>query len=62
MKRVSALYIYPVKSLGGIALDSAMVLPKGLQYDRRWMLVDENNQFLTQRVHAAMALFKTAMH
>jgi len=62
MKRVSALYIYPVKSLGGIALASARVLPKGLQYDRRWMLVDENNQFLTQRVHAAMALFKTAMH
>jgi uncharacterized protein YcbX len=62
MKRVAALYIYPVKSLGGIALDSAMVLPKGLQYDRRWMLVDENNQFLTQRVHAGMALFKTAMH
>jgi uncharacterized protein len=62
MKRVSALYIYPVKSLGGIALNSAHVLPKGLQYDRRWMLVDENNQFLTQRVHAGMALFKTAMH
>jgi uncharacterized protein YcbX len=61
MKRVSALYIYPVKSLGGIALNSAHVLPKGLQYDRRWMLVDENNQFLTQRVHAGMALFKTAM-
>lgn len=61
MKRVSALYIYPVKSLGGISLDSALVLPKGLQHDRRWMLVDENNQFLTQRVHSSMAFFKTAL-
>jgi uncharacterized protein YcbX len=62
MKKVSALYIYPVKSLGGIALNSSPVLPKGLQYDRRWMLVDENNQFLTQRVHPAMAMFKTTLH
>lgn len=62
MKKISALYIYPVKSLGGVALEKAHVLPKGLQYDRRWMLVDENNQFLTQRVHPEMALFKTEMH
>jgi uncharacterized protein YcbX len=58
---VSELYIYPVKSLGGISLLSSAVTSRGLQYDRRWMLVDENNNFLTQREHPIMALLKTAL-
>jgi uncharacterized protein YcbX len=57
---VSQLYIYPVKSLGGIEVSKTMVLPKGLQYDRRWMLIDENNRFLTQREHPEMAFIKTS--
>lgn len=56
--RISELNIYPVKSLGGIPVRSANVLQKGLQHDRRWMLVDEENNFLTQRVHNHMALFR----
>jgi uncharacterized protein len=47
--------------LGGISLLSARVKPKGFEWDRRWMLVDENNQFLTQRVHSAMALFRLSL-
>ncbi len=58
-KIVSEIWIYPVKSLGGIPLTSSGVLPKGLEHDRRWMLVDEENQFMTQRVYPQMALFKT---
>ncbi len=56
--RLSEIWIYPVKSLGGIRLDQAKVLEKGLEYDRRWMLVDENGVFMTQRTTPAMALFK----
>jgi uncharacterized protein YcbX len=56
--RISELYIYPVKSLGGIAVTSANVTRKGLEHDRRWMLIDEENVFLTQRIHTHMALFK----
>jgi len=33
-------------------------MEKGLAYDRRWMLVDENGVFMTQRNTPAMALFK----
>jgi uncharacterized protein YcbX len=55
---VSQLFIYPIKSLGGIALTTAQLTDRGLQHDRRWMLVDENNRFLSQREHAQMALFK----
>ncbi|RZL07557.1 MAG: MOSC domain-containing protein [Pedobacter sp.] len=58
MPTVSALYIYPIKSLGGIAVNSAQVTDRGFQYDRRWMLVDENNIFLSQREIAHMALLK----
>jgi uncharacterized protein YcbX len=59
--KLTQINIYPIKSLGGISLSSARVMPKGLQYDRRWMLVDEDGVCLTQRVHPAMALFKLAM-
>lgn len=60
--RLTQIWIYPIKSLGGIRLTSARVKAKGLEYDRRWMLVDENNHFLTQRVHHNMALFKLQMN
>jgi len=33
-------------------------MEKGLRYDRRWMLVDEHDAFMTQREHPGMALFK----
>jgi len=39
---------------------SARVMKKGLQHDRRWMLIDEDNIFLTQRIHHRMALFHLA--
>lgn len=53
---LSEIWIYPVKSLGGIRLTISQVEEKGLQYDRRWMVVDENGKFLTQRVNNKMAL------
>ncbi len=54
---VTQLFIYPIKSLGGIEVDVAEVQRKGLQYDRRWMIIDENNMFLSQREHPEMAQF-----
>lgn len=53
---LSDLYIYPVKSLGGIRLKSSEVTERGLKYDRRWLLVDESGKFITQRVYPQMAL------
>jgi len=61
MLRVSQLYIYPIKSLGGIALDKATVTDRGFQHDRRWMLVDYNNQFISQREVHQMALLKPSL-
>ena len=55
MYHLSQINIYPVKSLGCISLRTAYAGEKGLQYDRRWMLVDEANKFITQREHPIMA-------
>jgi len=61
MYQVSQLFIYPIKSLGGIALNIAEVTDRGLKYDRRWMLIDDNNRFISQREFANMALLQVDM-
>ena len=58
---LSQINIYPVKSLGGFAVASADVESRGLQHDRRWMLVDEEGCFLTQRELPRMALVSTTV-
>jgi uncharacterized protein YcbX len=57
---LTEIWIYPIKSLGGIPLNKATVMPKGLEYDRRWMLVDNDGVCMTQRIYPQLALFKTA--
>ncbi|MES2849010.1 MAG: MOSC N-terminal beta barrel domain-containing protein [Bacteroidota bacterium] len=58
MITVSHLYVYPIKSLGGISLSSVNITDRGFEYDRRWMLIDERNNFLTQREFPVMALLQ----
>jgi uncharacterized protein YcbX len=58
---VSQLFIYPIKSLHGIAIRSANITDRGLQHDRRFLLIDKNNRFLTQREFPKMALLQTAI-
>jgi uncharacterized protein YcbX len=59
MLKVSELYRHPIKSLGGISLQSAEVTDRGLKHDRRWLLIDENNCFFTQRDFPRMTLLIT---
>ena len=53
---LSGLYVYPIKSMGGISLDASEVDERGLRHDRRWMLVDETGCFMSQRELPRMAL------
>ena len=54
---VTGLWIHPVKSLGGQAVDSARVEPWGLEGDRRWGLVDPSGEKVTARdLHALVRL------
>jgi uncharacterized protein YcbX len=61
MITISGLYIYPIKSLSGIAVSEAVVEAKGLRYDRRFMLVTPDGQFITQRTTPQMALLDVAI-
>jgi uncharacterized protein YcbX len=60
MLTVSELYIYPIKSIGGISVPLATLTDRGFTHDRRWMLVDENNRFLSQRELPQMALLQSS--
>lgn len=46
---IGALCLYPVKSLGPVALQSAEVGLRGIAGDRRWLIVDEAGRFVTRR-------------
>lgn len=61
MLQVSQLYIYPIKSLGGIALTAVNITDRGFEHDRRWMLVDDQGRFISQREAATMALLKVEL-
>jgi hypothetical protein len=53
---LAALFVHPVKSCAGIALDESLLIETGLELDRAWMVVDENGDMLTQREHPRLAL------
>ncbi len=56
---LNQIFVYPVKSLSGIKVSKWSVNDKGLLHDRKWMLIDSNNQFLSQRRVPKMVLIKT---
>lgn len=59
MPVVSQIFVYPVKSLSGFAVQYWPVERNGLMYDRKWMLIDEEHRFLSQRRLPKMALINT---
>ena len=59
--QVSQLYIYPIKSLGGIAVASAEVTDRGLAHDRRYLLVTPDGVFITLRKYPRMALLQAEL-
>lgn len=52
---VASLHVYPIKSLGGFSVNEARISDRGFEHDRRWMLVDVNGRFITQREVPTMA-------
>lgn len=56
--RLMSIHIYPVKACAGVSVGSARVVERGLEYDRRWMIVDESGAFVTQRDLPALALVR----
>jgi uncharacterized protein YcbX len=58
---LAGIFLYPVKSLRGIAVGTAAVDELGLVGDRRFMVVDAAGIFLTQRALPRMALVATTL-
>jgi uncharacterized protein YcbX len=61
MPQVTALNIYPVKSLRGFAVTSAEADDYGFVGDRNFLVIDADGKFLTQRALPRMALVATAL-
>lgn len=59
--QLQEIYVYPIKSLGGISLQESEVQQRGLKYDRRWMLTDLEGNFISQRTHPQLALLQTSI-
>lgn len=58
---IGALWVFPIKSCAGIAVQTAKLLPTGLEWDRAWMVVDPQGVFITQREAPQMALVQPAI-
>jgi len=61
MARIASLHIYPVKSCRGIDVDSVLMTPTGPEWDRRWMIVTADGDFITQRSHPKLATVTVAV-
>ena len=59
--RIASLYVHPVKSCGGIAVDEALVIETGFEFDRAWAVVDERGVAVTQRELPRMALIQPTL-
>ena len=59
--RLASLHVYPLKGARGISLERADALTGGLRHDRRFLLLDADGKFITQRSHPRLALVTTAL-
>jgi uncharacterized protein len=59
--RIGQLFIHPIKSCAGIAVEEAPLIETGFEYDREWMVVDREGVFVTQRQVPRMALIRPTL-
>ncbi|KAK7260550.1 hypothetical protein RIF29_26694 [Crotalaria pallida] len=59
--KVSAIFIYPIKSCRGISVPSAPVTPTGLRFDREWLVVNSKGRGYTQRIEPKLALVEVEL-
>ena len=58
---LSALMVYPIKSAGGFSLNRSRLEPRGLEYDRRWMVIKSDGSLATQREFPEMSLIRVSL-
>jgi uncharacterized protein len=58
---LAALFVHPIKACAGIELSESLLIETGLEFDRAWMVVDQNGEMLTQREHPRLVLIKPTL-
>jgi uncharacterized protein len=53
---LSEIFVYPIKSVSGISLNKAKIGEKGIEKDRRWMIINAEGKFISQRSHPELSL------
>jgi uncharacterized protein len=53
--RLASIHIYPMKAGHAVDLGHSLVEPWGVAGDRRWLLVDEDGRFVSQREEPSLA-------
>jgi uncharacterized protein YcbX len=59
--KVTNLFIYPIKACRGVRLERARIVARGFAADRRYMLIDAVNEFVTQRKRRELALVSVSL-
>ncbi|MEH0740627.1 MOSC domain-containing protein [Vibrio cholerae] len=59
--QLSQINVYPVKSVGGIALSTSWVEKQGLTFDRRFMLATADGQMVTARKFPQMITVRSSL-
>ena len=61
LARVFGVFVYPLKGAAGIPLGAAELDGLGFVHDRRWMVVDERGEFISQRTRPRLALIRPVL-
>lgn len=59
--RLTSIHCYPIKSCRGVSLRRATTDAAGIELDRRWMVVDANGRFVSQREESRLATVAVAI-
>jgi uncharacterized protein len=55
---LASIHIYPLKSCAPLPLDTTSVQRRGIAHDRRWLVVDADNRFVTAREYPRLTLIR----
>ena len=58
---VAGLHLHPIKSCAAVAVDEALLIDTGFEFDRAWMVVDGEGEFVSQREQPRLALVKPTL-
>ena len=61
MSKISEINIFPIKSTAGISVSNAWVDELGLSFDRRFVVIKPNGQFITARTHHHLCLIQSVL-